>query len=66
MAYNEQQAMINLHVMPEEYEEQDYFLMMEVMNAKSKEDRPLSGNAFLKEMGIDPDNVTEDQQGKEV
>ncbi|CAK1248895.1 MULTISPECIES: hypothetical protein [Fructobacillus] len=66
MAYNEQQAMVNLHVMPEEYEEQDYFLMMEVMNAKSKEDRPLSRNAFLKEIGIDPDNLTEDQQGKEV
>lgn len=66
MAYSEQQAMINLHVMPEEYEQQDYFLMMEVMNAKSKEERPLSGNAFLKEMGIDPESVTEDQQGKEV
>ncbi|CAH1857504.1 hypothetical protein [Convivina intestini] len=49
--------MINLHVMPEEYEQQDYYLMLEVMSAQAKEDRPQGVSGYLKTLGIDPNNV---------
>ncbi|CAH1855133.1 hypothetical protein [Convivina praedatoris] len=49
--------MINWHVMPEEYEAQDYYLMLEVMSAQAKEDRPQGVTGYLQELGIDPNNV---------
>ncbi|MCK8617558.1 hypothetical protein LNP00_04165 [Fructobacillus sp. M158] len=55
-----------MHVLPSDFDEQDYYRMAEIMNAKKKEDRPLSTMAFLRSMGMNPDEITEEQQGKEV
>lgn len=37
--YNEKQALLNLHILPDEYEKQDYFEFTRVLLAKSPDER---------------------------
>ncbi|CAK1244504.1 unnamed protein product [Fructobacillus evanidus] len=64
--YTYQQVLQNLHILPSEFDEENYYRMAEIVSAQKKEDRPLSGNAFLRSIGIDPDAINESDQGKEV
>lgn len=55
-----------MHVLPSDFDNQNYYRMAEIMNAKKKEDRPLSTMAYLRSIGMDPDSIAENEQGKEV
>lgn len=52
MDYNAKQALINLHVMPEDYDEADYFRMNEVLSALPRKDRIQDPEAMLKSLGL--------------
>lgn len=41
--YNEQSALTNLHMLPSQFEEEDYYRLNEVLSAQSREDRPMTG-----------------------
>ncbi|MDD9138310.1 hypothetical protein H7198_05915 [Fructobacillus sp. CRL 2054] len=50
--------MSELHILPSDFDQQDYYRMAEIMNAKEKKDRPLSTGAFLRSMGLNSDGKT--------
>lgn len=59
--YNEQQAMTQLHILPDDYERQDFFRMAEVMSALPEDERPISGQQYLKSLGVDSDSGVKEQ-----
>lgn len=57
MDLNAQHALVDFHILPEDYENQDYYRLLEVMNAREREDRPLELQAvnaddFLARLGL--------------
>lgn len=52
MDYTEQQALINLHILPAEYEAQDFFRMNEVLSALPPEKRVKDPADLMKELGF--------------
>ncbi|MBS0950056.1 hypothetical protein JK159_06735 [Weissella minor] len=64
MDYAEQQALYYLHIPPSEYEKQPYERMMEVLNAESREDRPMSGHEYLAHQNIDIDEANQQLKTK--
>ncbi|ANZ70376.1 hypothetical protein [Pediococcus claussenii] len=55
--YNEQQAFVQMGVLPEDYENQDYFRMTQVLTARSPDDRPEDPMEMLKRLGIAPTKI---------
>lgn len=51
MDYAEQQALINLHMTPEVYEQQDYYRFNEILLAKSRDDREQDIASIFNEFG---------------
>lgn len=51
-------------ILPSDFDEQDYYRMAEIMNAKKKEDRPVSGRAFMEQLGYSESELS--GNGKEV
>lgn len=54
--YNEQQVLQNLHIMPSQFEEEDFYRLNEVLSALAPEDRVKTGRDFLSELGITEEN----------
>ncbi|WP_288528307.1 hypothetical protein [uncultured Secundilactobacillus sp.] len=51
MDYNAQQALINLHMTPEEYDEQNFYRFNAVLSARAEKDRPVTDPAaFIKQL----------------
>lgn len=46
--YNEQQALIQLHMTPETYESIDYYRMNELLQAKSEKERAQDAFAWMR------------------
>ena len=47
----------NLHILPSDFEEEDFYRLNEVLSAQSAEDRPMTGSQFMKMMGVDPETA---------
>lgn len=52
--YNEQNVLSNLHIMPSQFEEEDFYRLNEILSAQSQEDRPMTGSQFMASLGVDP------------
>lgn len=50
--YNEQNVLTNLHIMPSQFEEEDFYRLNEVLSAQEEKDRVVDGSDFLEQMGI--------------
>lgn len=48
--YSIQQAVVNLHISPNDLDNYDYYRWLEIMNAKAKEDRPIDFSEFMESM----------------
>ncbi|KMY77157.1 hypothetical protein WZ79_08860 [Leuconostoc mesenteroides subsp. mesenteroides] len=55
--YNEQNVLTNLHILPSEFERENFYRLNEVLSAQSQEERPMTGSQFMKSLGIDPDTA---------
>lgn len=53
MDYTEQQALVNLHILPSDYEQQDFFRMNQVLLALAPEDRPQDPADLFSAWGLD-------------
>ncbi|MGK4017887.1 hypothetical protein AB0Y21_06410 [Weissella paramesenteroides] len=47
----------NLHILPSDFEDEDFYRLNEVLSAQSAEDRPMTGSQFMKMMGVDPETA---------
>ncbi|MDF8374062.1 hypothetical protein G9401_00440 [Weissella paramesenteroides] len=47
----------NLHILPSDFEEEDFYRLNEVLSAQSADDRPMTGSQFMKMMGVDPETA---------
>lgn len=47
----------NLHILPSDFEEEDFYRLNEVLSAQSVDDRPMTGSQFMKMMGVDPETA---------
>lgn len=45
--YSMQQAVVNLHIAPNDLDNYDYYRWLEIMNAKAKEDRPIDFSKMM-------------------
>ncbi|MCM0598323.1 hypothetical protein [Periweissella fabalis] len=57
MNLSAQHALVDLHILPSDYDEQDYYRLQEVMGAREVEDRPMnmqakSADEFLSNLGL--------------
>lgn len=57
MNLSAQHALVDLHILPDDYDNQDYYRLQEIMGAREKEDRPMNNQAqsageFLKNLGL--------------
>lgn len=57
MNLSAQHALTDLHILPDDYDEQDYYRIQEIMSAREREDRPVETQAktasdFLKQFGL--------------
>lgn len=52
--YGEQQAFVQMGVLPSDYEDQDFYRMNEVLLTKSPDKRPEDPMEMLKRIGIKP------------
>lgn len=50
--YQTQQALTELHIMPDEFDNADYYRMNEVLSAKSPDKRQVDPEAWLKSLGL--------------
>lgn len=48
--YNEKEALIEMHILPEDYEKMDYYRLNEILKAKSRQDRPQDLFSVMKGM----------------
>jgi len=55
--YNEQNVLKHLHILPSQFEEEDFYRLNEVLSAQSQEDRPMTGSQFMASLGIDPETA---------
>jgi len=47
----------NLHILPSEFEQENFYRLNEVLSAQSQEERPMTGSQFMKSLGINPDTA---------
>jgi len=47
--------MLNLHILPDDFERQDFYRMNEVLSALPEEERVQTGADFLAQLGISKD-----------
>lgn len=52
MDYAAKEALINLHIMPKDYDEADYYRLNEVMAALPRKDRMQDPEELIKSLGI--------------
>lgn len=52
LEYNEQQALLELHILPADYDEQDYYDLLDVLKARPKDKRPVDPMDWLQSLGI--------------
>lgn len=57
MNLSAQHALTDLHILPDEYDNQDYYRIQEIMVAREREDRPVetqvqNADDFLKKFGL--------------
>lgn len=45
-----QNTLVNLHYTPEEFDEQDYYRLMEIMGARQQKDRPVDPAKLYKQL----------------
>jgi hypothetical protein len=50
--YNERQVMVELHIMPDEFDQQEYYRMQEILSAKERKDRMMSPEELLASFGL--------------
>jgi hypothetical protein len=50
-------VLTNLHILPSDFEDEDFYRLNEVLSAQSAEDRPMTGSQFMKMMGVDPETA---------
>jgi hypothetical protein len=50
-------VLTNLHILPSDFEEEDFYRLNEVLSAQSADDRPMTGSQFMKMMGVDPETA---------
>ncbi|MCX2455621.1 hypothetical protein OQZ59_06265 [Lacticaseibacillus nasuensis] len=50
--YNEQQALVDLHILPADFEDMDYYRTNEVLSAKPRDKRAVDPEAWLKSLGL--------------
>ena len=50
--YNKQQALLELHILPADYDSQDYYDLLDVLKARPREDRPVDPLDWLQSLGI--------------
>lgn len=55
--YTEQQAFVQNGILPSDYEKEDYFRLMEVLGARSRDDRPQDPGVALRQLGIGYDKT---------
>lgn len=48
MDFAEKQSLEYLHILPSDYENEDYYRMNEIMNAKEEKERPIDPMQFIK------------------
>lgn len=63
--YNELQIMTNLHIAPGDFEQENYYRLMEVLSALSPEERPMTGSGFLKSLNVNKDKINDTLKGKD-
>ena len=61
--YNELQIMTNLHIAPGDFEQENYYRLMEIMAALSPDERPMTGAGFLKSLNVSKDKVNDTLKG---
>lgn len=61
--YNELQIMTNLHIAPGDFEQENYYRLMEVLSALSSEERPMTGAGFLKSLNVNKDKINDTLKG---
>lgn len=57
MNLSAQHALVDLHILPDDYDNQDYYRLQEIMGAREVEDRPMNMTAktadeFLHGLGL--------------
>ena len=52
MDYNAKEALVNLHIMPDEFDEADYYRLNEVLAALPRKERRQDPEAWLKSLGL--------------
>lgn len=50
--YNEQQALVDLHILPADFEDMDYYRTNEVLSANPRDKRAVDPEAWLKSLGL--------------
>lgn len=50
--YNEQKVLTELHILPGQFEEEDFYRLNEVLSALPAEERVQSGHDFMASLGI--------------
>lgn len=63
--YNELQIMTNLHIAPGDFEQENYYRLMEVLSALSPDERPMTGSGFLKSLNVNKDKINDTLKGKD-
>lgn len=61
--YNELQIMTNLHIAPGDFEQENYYRLMEVLSALSPDERPMTGAGFLKSLNVNKDKNNDTLKG---
>lgn len=61
--YNELQIMTNLHIAPRDFEQENYYRLMEVLAALSPDERPMTGAGFLKSLNTNKDTINDTLKG---
>jgi len=55
--------MTNLHIAPGDFEQENYYRLMEVLSALSPDERPMTGAGFLKSLNVNKDKINDTLKG---